>query len=486
MKKNKLLLITVLLLSSYHLKAQNLKWNPVVKVADRIHQTYLGYDGKYQYSLGSNIKMTHDDRDSLYPDPNWKKLKFTLFRYDDKFTLKDTLPLRFFSTPKRYFEANKLDANIRLFYTKGISSTLTFSVDMFDLTGKFLETKNLCSVENLAKFQLRNYYQWILSPAKKAFTVVSTDSVCCFNAACEPVWKIALNNKFKSGYTTDENRFYGVMIINKVAVAVSIDDKGTLVTQPLKTDKAENSSYFIKMNNDKVYVASLYGYTDKTFNQDYDKAGNVPRFKSNGLQVNIFDNKLENQKTVYVPYSEQTLLDAVERLLIQNIKGIDWAGISQVDFTEDGDLVALLSKTYSEPTAAKPVQGSKVELEGRMNHCQQLIVLKTNDEGKNYQSVIKRNTEGEEAFEYVMNIKGIPNKTDYYIYYQNGRSETDYTLQEVVLNNTLRTIYTKDVNLIDNKKPFLDLSTITRVDKNNFIVFGRILKKTGSGLLEFK
>jgi len=294
------------------------------------------------------------------------------------------------------------------------------------------------------------------------------------------------SNKFMSGYTTDDNRFYGVMMVNKVATAVCIDDKGVLVSQALKTDKPENSSYFVKMNNDKVYAASLYGYTDKTFNQDYNKSSNVPRFKSNGLQVNIFDNKLENQKIVYVPYAEQTLLDAVERLLIQNIKGIDWVSISQIDFTEDGDLVALLSKEYTEPTAAKPVQGSKVELEGRMNHCQQLIVLKTNDEGKNYQSVIKRNAEGEEAFEYVMNIKGIPNKTDYYIYYQDGRSETDYTLQEVVFNNTLRTIYTKDVNLIDNKKPFLDLSTVTRVDKNNFIVFGRIVKKTGSGLLEFK
>jgi len=65
MRKNRSLLFIALLLCSGIIKAQNLKWNPIVKVADRIHQTYLGYDGTYQYSMGSNIKMTHDLKDSL-------------------------------------------------------------------------------------------------------------------------------------------------------------------------------------------------------------------------------------------------------------------------------------------------------------------------------------------------------------------------------------------------------------------------------------
>ena len=487
MKKSSFIFLVCLAALSHFCFAQNLKWNPPVKIADRIHQTYLGYNGSTHYSMGSNIKMTYDKSDSLYPAPNWKKLKLTLFRYDDKFVLKDTVPVRFFATPKRYFEAVKTDLGICLFYTKGVTSTLTFCADLFDWNGKFIETKTLASAIDLASFKLMEYYQLNVSPSKKCFSIISTDSILCYNFSFESLWKTAFKHeKCYSSLLTDQAQFYAALAINRQDKLIGVNEKGEATTQTIGSVLEQNDSYSLEFNHDKVFVFSLYGTKDKSYNPDYEKAGNYTRFRSNGLRFSVFSASLDSLKTQIIAYTNQTLLDAVPRVMLQNIKGIDWVSISQVDFGDDGDAILLLEKKYAEPTPSKPVQGSKVELEGRLNHGKELIVIKTSEEGKNNQVVIKREMLCEENFEYVMNVKAIPTAKGYFVYFHEGSNETNYMLKEVVLNNSLRTLFTAEVNLVDNKKPFLNLHKAGRIDKNNYLVFGRISKKIASAILDFK
>ncbi len=486
MQKKYLLLITFVQ-CTFLLHAQNLKWNPQIKVADRIYQTYLGSDGTLHYSIGSNIQMTQSEADSMMPAPQWKKLKISLFRYDNKFLLKDTMLIRFGYFPKTFFGSNMADLKIRMFYTRSTSDGLSLQADLFDLTGKFIETKILSGISGLADFQSKNYFNVCFSDSKKITTCVSKDTVTCYDEKFNLVWKTEIkSDKVISSVCTEEKHFYGLVLVGKYLMVMHITDSGKMASKKLTLTKVENANYVLKLNKNNVYVASLYGVTDRTMNLEYDKASTTPRFRSNGLQVNIFDTSLENEKINYHNYSEQTLLDAVDRTLIQNIKGIDWAKLIQVDFTTDDELVALLEKKYFEPTPPAPIAGSRIELPGHISQCKELIIIKANNDGRNKQSVVKRLAKGEQMYDYVFEVCGIPNKTDYYLYYQDGRDETEYKMNEVVFNNELRKFYSKEINLIENKKPFLDLSTVKRVDPSTYIVFGRINKKIASGILDFK
>jgi hypothetical protein len=486
-KVNKnLLIVYAFIFCFWESNAQNIIWNPNVKIADRVYQQYLGSLGRQQYCLGSNIKMTTDDKDSLYPAPAWKKLKLTMFRYDEKFNLIDTVPIRFFQFPLRYFNATLNDSVISLYYSKGFTSPM-LCVDIFDHNGFYKESKTLLSSNEVPGYLIKRYFNIFFSPDQKNIVAFSNDSISCYTKKWEVVWKVAFKTaKFITGIAADDFTFCAVVKVEKENCLLTVNTNGTIKVKKLPAEKPENTEYRLLKKNDKIYCISLYGITDKTFKPEYDKISSRPRFRSNGIEISTFVGDDHIQQTKHIPFTDETLLASVERMLIQNIKGIDFVHLTQVSISDDDALLMLLSKEYDEPTPARIIQGSKVEIEGRLNRYQEIIVIKCNDDGKNYQNVIKRKVEGNNDVEYLYNVKGIPSKGDFFVYYQDGNNEIDLKLNQLVYNKDLRLIFAKKINLVEAKKTGLNLESIKRVDNANYIVFGRSAKKFSSALLDFK
>lgn len=59
-------------------------------------------------------------------------------------------------------------------------------------------------------------------------------------------------------------------------------------------------------------------------------------------------------------------------------------------------------------------------------------------------------------------------------------------MTQSIYNSQLRRIYTKEMDLASAKKLLPDMSSITRLDKNRFILYARLLKKFSTAVLDFK
>jgi hypothetical protein len=484
--KNSLLTIIVFLYA-FPAWAQNIQWNMPVKITDRVFQNYVGTLDGYHYATGSNIKMTFDEGDTIFPPIAWKKLKLTLFRYDDTFNLKDTCSVRFFQYPLRVYTIDLSDSLLHIFYSKSTSNGISLNADVFNLNGFFKETKSLVTAENIPDFKQKWFFRISFSENKKYFVITTPDSIYCFNNKYLSQWKLAFSNiTQEDGSVADDGSYYSIMNTTKGYTALAVTSDGKLYSQTLQTENFENSSFKIAANNKHIYIAALYGQTDRSFKQEYDQLANVPRFRSNGLQLWQFDHTLKNQVIKQILFSEETLLALVERVLLKNIKGVDFLKLTSLNVMQDDQIVALLVKEMQTPTRPKPVTGSKVDLPGRNTLSQDILLIRTLPDGSSRQWVEKRKTEASENFEYVTHIKGIPHKEDYYLYYQQGSDETNYVLTQSVFKGTLRKIFSKDINLNESKKPFPDLETVHKISDKRYVFFARIAKKFGSATLDFK
>lgn len=479
--------IIFLFLFSAAAHSQNIKWNAPIKIADRVHQTFLGSDGTYYYSVGSNINMIANPDDSLQAPILWKKLKLTLFRYDLKMTLKDTLPIRFGNVPRMYFATILSDKKIRLIYAYSTGDRLTCRSDNFDLTGKFIDTKNLDDVLNLPDFRVKKYFKVFLSPSKKSFAVVSKTGATAFDEKLEQLWKTENDFSNLSCGAFNESGILGAVVKKQNgSFAMSVNAKGKKSEMKISNSGTENEFYTIAQSNDSMYVASLYGRVNKTFNMDYGRAGNTVRFQSNGIQLNVFDNEMTGEKSSAIKFTDEVLLACTERLLLQNIEGIDWIKIVQLSIAENGDVILLLDYSYNEPTDSKPVQGSKIELPGHTYRGMQLVAVRITPDRKNAQQVIHHKITGPEQWDYVMKAAGVMSGNDYYLYFFEGRNQEEYTLSQVIFDNKMNKIFSKSIDLIAIKKPFPDLKTISDFAFKQKIIFARMAKKTATALLDFK
>lgn len=467
--------------------SQNIKWNAPVKIADRVYQTFLGGDGTYFYSVGSNINMMENPDDSLQPPVLWKKLKLTLFRYDQKMTLKDTLPIKFGNVPRRYFGTILSDNKIRLLYAYSTGDRLTCRADNFDLTGKFTDTKNLADTIGLPGFITKKYYRPVFSDEKKSVAVVSKTAVVFYDEKLEQKWKSEGNySNFICGQITEEGLFAGIFKKENGFFLYTINPKGKKQEMKISNSGTDNDSYVLNLSRDSIYISSLFGQVNKTFNMDYGRAGNMPRFQSRGIQLNVFDFAMTGEKSSAVNFTDEVLLACTERLLLQNIQGIDWLKIKQIDVSENGDVILLLDYSYNEPTDSKPVQGSKIELPGHIYRGMQLVAVRITPDRKNMQQIIRHKISGEQQWDYVMNAAGIVSGNDYYVYFFEGRNQDDYNWNQVVFDDKMNKIFSKSIDLAEAKKPFPDLATISFFAYKQKIIFARVMKKTASAILDFK
>lgn len=75
----------------------------------------------------------------------------------------------------------------------------------------------------------------------------------------------------------------------------------------------------------------------------------------------------------------------------------------------------------------------KVASIGRETSANELLLICTDMQDKNMQTVIKRKVSATENFEYVCNVKGIPHKDDYYLYFLDGRNPEEYQMTQSIL-----------------------------------------------------
>lgn len=487
MKRKSALLITFCSVIGF-LQAQNITWLPSPKIADRIYQTYLGSDGTLHYSAGSNIRMIQEDNDSLLPPPQWKKLKFSLFRFDQKFLMKDTLPLKFGNVPRNYFNTIMTDKKIRLIYSYTSGDKLTCRSDNFDLTGKFIDVTVLDEVAGLPDFEVKKYYKLVFSDDRKTLVVIFKSGVVAYNEKMEKIWKVDadMNGYISSAISTDGN-FFALTKKDKDYYVIAVDAKGAKAEKKMTPSAQQNSSFKCGINNGKIYVVSLNGVVYKNFNPDWGRLSDAPRFMSKGLQVNVFDMALQEEKVLNADYTNEVLLACNERGMLQKIKGIEWIYISAIQFSANGDLVAMLENTRHEPTDTKPVQGMKIEMPGFTSYANHIVAVRIDSTGKTQQAVINRKGVSTEVFDYVLNAGCAMKGDDFYIYYHEGRDETEYNLNEVIMDKTMRIIYTKNLpDIIEKKRTFLDLNNMYTIDHSRKIVYGRIAKKTIAASLDFK
>lgn len=481
--KSKILIF--LLCFSTSVFGQNLLWNPTVKLNDRPYQKFLGTYNESYYAAGSNIKLIQDAGDSIFVATAWKKLKLTLLRYDNKFFLKDTVAIRFMQFPIRVNDVVLSDSTIKIFYSKGIDN-LDFCVDVFDLRGYFKQTHVLIAGKNVAKFKQKIFFNYNTSVNNRFFTITTNDSIYCFNNQLISIWKSALPNTFfVDGVINDSGTFSGVFNSGKEFFIASAVD-GKIITQTISVEKDELSGLKVTQAGNRIIVASLYGFTDNTFNPIYNDIANANKFKSNGVRISEFNNNLQLIKTNAIKFTDETLLEMVDNLLLKNIKGVDFLKIQQIDVMSNGNIMLLIEKQFASYTKPAEVNGKTNTLIGRETSANELLLVCTDMQNKNLQSVIQRKISATENFEYACNVKGIPNKDDYYLYYLNGRNQEDYQLTQTIFNSLLRKIYTKEIELASAKKLLPDLSSVTRLDKNRFILNARLLKKFSSATLDFK
>ncbi|HNR19596.1 MAG TPA: hypothetical protein PKN75_04165 [Bacteroidia bacterium] len=487
MKKKSALLIAFFSVISFS-NAQNITWLPSPKIADRIYQTYLGSDGTLHYSAGSNIRMIQEDNDSLLPPPQWKKLKFSLFRYDQKFLMKDTLPLKFGNIPRNYFNTIMTDKKIRLIYSYTSGDKLTCRSDNFDLTGKFIDVTVLDEAAGLPDFEVKKYYKLIFSDDKKTIAVIYKSGVVAYNEKMEKIWKIDADmNGYISGAVTTDGNFFALTQKDKDYNVVAVDSKGIKAEKKMTPSSQQNASFRCGINNGKIYIVSLNGVIYKNFNPDWGRLSDAPRFMSKALQINVFDMALQEEKVLNADYTNDVLLTCNERGMLQKIKGIEWIYISAIQFSANGDVIAILENTRREPTDTKPVQGMKIEMPGFTTYANHIVAIRVDAQGKTQQAVISRKGASNEIFDYVLNAGCAMKGDDLYIYYHEGRDETEYNLNEVIMDKTMRIIYNKNLpDIIEKKRTFLDLNNMYALDHNRKIVYGRIAKKTIAASLDFK
>lgn len=487
MKKKSALLIVFFSTISF-LNAQNITWLPSPKIADRIYQTYLGSDGTLYYSAGSNIRMIQEEIDSLLPPPQWKKLKLSLFRFDQKFLMKDTLPLKFGNIPRNYFNTIMTDKKIRLIYSYTSGDKLTCRSDNFDLNGKFIDVTVLDEVTGLPDFEAKKYYKIIFSDDRKTLAVIGKSGAVAYNEKMEKIWKVDADmSGFISGAISFDGNFFALTKADKDYNVIAVDAKGHKTERKMTPSIQLNSSFKCGINNGKIYVVSLNGVVYKNFNPEWGRLSDTPRFMSRGMQINIFDMALQEEKVLNADYSNEVLLACNDRGMLQKIKGIEWIYISAIQFSDNGDLVAMLENTRREPTDTKPVQGMKMEMPGFTTYANHIIAVRVDSTGKTQQAVINRKGVSTEVFDYVLNAGCTLKGDDFYIYYHEGRDETDYNLNEVIMDKNMRIIYNKNLpDIIEKKRTFLDLNNMYTIDHNRKIVYGRIAKKTIAASLDFK
>ncbi|HMX98126.1 MAG: hypothetical protein JST71_10465 [Bacteroidetes bacterium] len=483
--KTKSNVLILLLFCSVSVFGQNLIWNPSVKLNERPYQKFLGTNNGYFYAAGSNIKMIQDISDSIFLTTAWKKLKLTLLRYDDKFILKDTAAIRFLQSPVRVYDVVLSDSTIKVFYSKGIDN-LEFCADIFDLRGYFKQTIVLITGKDVVKFNQKSFFNYNTSINKHYFTISTNDSIYCFSNQLNNVWKTVLpNSTFFDGTVNDNGTFSGVFSSGKEHfIATCVD--GKVITQTISTEKAELADFKIKHEGNRIIVASLFGFTDNTFNPIYNNIANAKKFKSNGVSISEFNNDLQLIKTNSLKFKDETLLETVDNLLLKNIKGVDFLKIQQIDVMSNGNIMILIEKLFSSYTKPAAVNGKTNTIIGRETSANELLLGCTDMQNKNLQTVIKRKVSATENFEYVCNVKGIPHKDDYYLYFLDGSNPDAYQITQTIFNSELRKIYTKELELASAKKLLPDLSTITRISNSRYILNARLLKKFSTAILDFK
>jgi len=485
MKTKSKIIFFLLLFCSVSAFGQNLIWNPTVKLNDRPYTKFLGVNNGYFYAAGSNIKMIQGASDSIFLATAWKKLKLTLLRYDDKFILKDTAAIRFLQFPVRVYDVVLSDSTIKIFYSKGVGN-LEFCADVFDLKGYFKQTVVLIAGKDVAKYNQKNFFSYNTSINNRFFTITTNDSIYCFSNQLVSAWKTSLpNSTFFDGAVNDSGTFSGIFQRDKeYFIATSVE--GKIITQTISAEKEELSDFKIIHEGNRIIVVSLFGFTDNTFNPIYNDIANANKFKSNGISISEFDNNLQLIKTNSIKFSEETLLETVDNLLLKNIKGVDFLKIQQMDVMSNGNIMLLIEKQFASYTKPADVNGKKVASIGRETSANELLLICTDMQDKNMQTVIKRKVSATENFEYVCNVKGIPHKDDYYLYFLDGRNPEEYQMTQSIYNSQLRRIYTKEMDLASAKKLLPDMSSITRLDKNRFILYARLLKKFSTAVLDFK
>ena len=168
------------------------------------------------------------------------------------------------------------------------------------------------------------------------------------DATCAVVWQ----QKFDGGVIKDitvTNNGDVICLVKKnnehFIIKYANDGKG-YSEKPVTHIKPENAEYNLEVNNNNYYIVSLYGQTDKSYKPDYGRAGEKVRFQSRGVQINLFDSVLNEASVKYYDYADQTLLDAVESIKLQNIKGVDWVTYDKLFFTDNGGMYIVLEKKY--------------------------------------------------------------------------------------------------------------------------------------------
>ena len=162
------------------------------------------------------------------------------------------------------------------------------------------------------------------------------------------------------------------------------------------------------------------------------RQSDASRFLSKGMQVNVFDVALTTEKVLNADYADNILLACTERNLLQKIKGIEWIYLTAIHFSANGDVVAVLENTRREPTDTKPVQGMKIEMPGFTTHANQIVVIRIDSTGKSAQNFIERLALSTEVFDYALNAGSAMKGDDLFVYYHEGRDETEYALNQVI------------------------------------------------------
>lgn len=471
------------------LHAQNIKWNPQVKIADRAHQLYLGNEDKYSFSLGSNFPL-YDER--IYQNQkqltNWiKKLKVTLFRYSiDSMKFIDTTFISPRKSPKRFLNAFIADHKIKVFYLGSPGDKFGVYADCYDAQCRFIETQSLDEMDGPSNLKFDSIYKVFFADDFSTIAVAAKNDLkildnkgtlqrkISFPAA--EVEDVKISSKGDIAILSRQGKNYFINLFTG-------DEKNTR-QKLVATTKAEISEVTLTVRDDQYSVISLYGQTDNSFKPDYGRASNTPRFCSRGMQINFYDPSL-NETIKYVDYSEQTLLDAVDRLKLENIKGIDWVNFREYSFDKNGGFYIVYQEHYGYDTEHEVTKG-RPPVPDFFSYYGDIIAFHVDKEGNSTQTVVKRNSEGFEEDAFCLEMKSICMNNDLYIYFNQGK-EGEYELNEVILDKSLKTIFTYKQEIDSEKrKPYPEFRYARKYTEGKYIVFGKFNKKTGSAMLDFK
>jgi hypothetical protein len=440
--------------------SQKFTWNVPLEVKDSKYNHYIGSNQGAHFLLTSKFLIKGDYRGSVSSGIQIeKKNPIQILKFDDKLNLLFAKSIVFgqplYTLIDAFIAKDKILINYWGFINKNGKGGIGIFVDVFNLNGEFIETKE--------KFR----YNYNL-PINQLLVEERGSDLYFFNFNYEEVGKYSIPSKIIDFIETVDGKFIA-LLKNSSLIVIDFKQKKA-ETIPLNYGKDVVASFKLKLARDYLIIASLYGRIE---NESLISLGTIIK------KINLITNK--DEKTIVTPFSKETYEKFYTKKQLE--KGINIeAGLcckvfKDIQLLEDGSIISIIEDYWERTSTSSSGTHSMIANYG------EIILIKLNPDGSNFQRVHKRISSDIGVYDYLLSSASFYEKNNLYILYNQGTSP--FILHAVKFDLDLNVVSDTSINTYKDYGLYFGVRDFVKVEPNKYFVLGRWQSKIGSFFVEF-